>query len=136
MHGPTTWFRPPGPVAHLPDALSLGAAIGAALMIAATAGPARAQGVVVVQPPTVTIAPPSAEIVAPFAPPAVRMEVVPPAPDDTVLWRPGHWIWANGTWAWEAGHYVARPQRTAMWEPGHWVARPEGGYVWFEGHWN
>lgn len=76
-------------------------------------------------------------IVAPNAPPAPRVEVVPPAPTTgpQMAWQAGRWTWANGTWAWEDGHYVAPPQPAAVWHPGHWESQSTGGYVWVNGRW-
>jgi WXXGXW repeat (2 copies) len=123
-------IRPCGPLK-----LSIAGAMSGALMIVAAAATAHAQGVVI-QSPSIVIGPPATQLIAPYAPPAVQTEVIPAAPDDSVIWHPGHWVWENGNWAWDAGHYVARPRRTAMWEPGHWAERSDGGYVWLEGHWN
>jgi hypothetical protein len=74
--------------------------------------------------------------IAPWAPPELRTEVIPPAPSDLVVWTPGHWQWMGDNWAWQPGQYVTRPQATAMWEPGHWVPHPAGGFLWVDGHWN
>src|ERR1700722_1264867 len=77
-------------------------------------------------------------IVAPSAPPAPRVETVPPPPmtePQSMTWQPGHWAWAGNTWAWMDGHYVARPQPAARWEPGHWAQQASGGYVWVDGRW-
>lgn len=80
----------------------------------------------------------STVVIAPSAPPAPRVETVPPPPttDSQVMtWHPGHWAWNGANWNWEEGHYVARPAPTAVWEPGHWQQESTGGYVWVDGHW-
>jgi len=77
---------------------------------------------------------PSTVIIAPSAPPAPRVETVPPPPSTVMTWHPGHWNWNGAAWAWEEGHYVQRPQPAAVWEPGHWAER-DGGYVWVDGRW-
>jgi len=80
----------------------------------------------------------STVIVAPSAPPPPRVETVPPPPPvDTQImtWQAGRWAWTGTEWTWVQGHYVERPQATAIWEPGRWAAQPSGGYVWVDGHW-
>jgi hypothetical protein len=78
----------------------------------------------------------STVIIAPSAPPPVRVESVPPAPSTAMVWQPGHWAWSNSSWNWIPGNYAAPPQQMAVWDPGHWVQQPTGGYVWVEGHWH
>jgi hypothetical protein len=79
----------------------------------------------------------STVIIAPSAPPAPRVETLPPPPSGTTTmsWQAGHWGWNGTTWVWDEGHYVQAPQAQAVWEPGHWVQQPTGGYVWVDGHW-
>jgi hypothetical protein len=77
-------------------------------------------------------------IVAPSAPPAAQIEVVPAPPvvaGQVEYWTPGHWTWTSGGWVWAAGAYVTAPAPTAAWVPGQWVTQPSGGYVWVDGHW-
>jgi len=96
-----------------------------ALLGAIAAGsPARAQ--------------PATVIIAPSAPPPVRVETIPPPPTaetQAMYWQPGHWMWSGANWEWAPGQYVQRPAPQAVWEPGHWVLQPTGGYVWVDGHW-
>jgi hypothetical protein len=112
-----------------------GGLLGGTLIAAAV--PAYAYEVTIV-PPRIVVAPTAGVLLAPSAPPAVAPEVIPqaPAPDDSVVWHPGHWVWAGGNWVWAPGSYVTRPRATAMWQPGHWVERPDGSYAWDEGHWD
>jgi hypothetical protein len=80
----------------------------------------------------------STVIIAPSAPPAPRVETVPPPPPvgtTTMGWQAGHWTWNGTAWAWDEGHYVQAPQAQAVWEPGHWEQQAGGGYVWVDGHW-
>jgi hypothetical protein len=77
----------------------------------------------------------STVIIAPTAPPAVRVEMVPPAPSTTMIWQPGHWAYADNNWNWIPGQYAAPPPQMAVWDPGHWVQQPTGGYAWVEGRW-
>ena len=73
-------------------------------------------------------------LIAPTAPPPPQVEVIPPAPGTTVLWTPGHWVYASGNWVWAPGQYMARPQPAALWVPGQWQPS-NGGYSWVEGDW-
>ena len=73
------------------------------------------------------------EIIAPIAPPPVRVETIPPAPAPTMTWEPGHWTW-NGSWIWTSGHYVERPSAQAVWEPDHWIEHGNG-WMWVAGRW-
>ncbi|HTB44649.1 MAG TPA: hypothetical protein VK741_13550 [Acetobacteraceae bacterium] len=80
----------------------------------------------------------STVIIAPNAPPAPRVETVPPPPSgepQMMTWEAGHWAWNGTTWDWTEGHYVQRPAPTAVWEPGHWAQESTGGYIWVDGHW-
>lgn len=76
----------------------------------------------------------SAEVVviAPSAPPPVRMEAVPPARDGYV-WDRGHWRWDHGQYMWAPGHWEV-VQVGHHWVPGHWVARG-GAWRWMPAHW-
>ena len=120
--------------------LLLASAAGVVLSVA-VAAPARADEVTVTRtyqaypgaPRTVTT---ETRMIAPSAPPEVRAEVIPPAPNDLEVWYPGHWQWTGASWDWAPGHYVTRPRVTAMWQPGHWEVQPAGGYMWVEGHWD
>ncbi|GJH04739.1 YXWGXW repeat-containing protein [Paraburkholderia terrae] len=73
-----------------------------------------------------------AVIVAPMAPPAPRVEVVPP-PRAGYAWDPGHWRWAGGRYVWVAGHWQTM-HPGYRWVPGHWVARGPN-WRWVPAHW-
>jgi len=45
-----------------------------------------------------------AVIVAPFAPPPPRVEVMP-APRAGYVWDQGHWHWRHGRYVWIPGHW-------------------------------
>jgi len=77
----------------------------------------------------------STVIIAPTAPPAPRVETVPPPPSSVMTWQAGHWAWNGANWDWVDGRYVQRPQPTAVWEPGHWAQDPNGSYTWVDGRW-
>ncbi|WP_322007205.1 YXWGXW repeat-containing protein [Paraburkholderia tropica] len=71
-------------------------------------------------------------IIAPHAPPPVRVETVPP-PRPGFVWDPGHWHWAHGDYVWRPGHW--QPVRTGYhWVPGHWIAHGPN-WRWVPGHW-
>ncbi|CAN7233308.1 YXWGXW repeat-containing protein [Caballeronia sp. LjRoot34] len=71
-------------------------------------------------------------IVAPNAPPPVRVESVPPARVGYV-WDNGHWRWEHGRYVWNQGHWQV--ERVGYhWVPGHWIARG-GAWRWMPGHW-
>ena len=70
----------------------------------------------------------------PGPPPPDQVEVVPPKPGETVVWKAGFWKWKDGGWVWEAGHYVERPHAEAVWVQGRWVHHPWGS-AWVPGHW-
>jgi hypothetical protein len=80
----------------------------------------------------------STVIIAPSAPPAPRVETVPPPPatsTQALTWQAGHWVWDGTAWSWKEGRYVQSPQPAAVWEPGHWQPQSKGGYIWIDGHW-
>ncbi len=83
------------------------------------------------------MAQPSTIILAPNAPPAPRVETMPPPPPNapSVSWQGGHWAWSGATWVWADGRYVQRPQPQAVWEAGHWEQQSGGAYAWVDGHW-
>jgi len=126
-------FRSPSLFCEHANSLLISGIVGAALLTAAA--PVRAD-VVTVVPPQVLIAPPPGVLVAPSAPPGAPPELTPDNPDESVVWRSGHWVWDAGNWVWAPGSYVARPRDTAMRQPGHWLARPDGSYTWAEAEWD
>lgn len=107
---------------------------GVAAIAAATAlldgcyAPPRAH---VVRTTTTVVEEPS---VVMLRPPAPRSELIPPAPNERVVWDPGRWNWDGRSYVWVSGHYVERPYQQSVWEPGHWTEQ-NGGWVWEEGHW-
>ena len=103
--------------------------LGAAAMLAATAGCTT-----VVRPgPAYGEAAP-VEVMAPRSPPPPRVEVVPTAPGEVYVWRPGYWHWNGRDFVWIAGHYIERPHRRAAWVADHWEPRA-GHWVLVPGHW-
>jgi len=116
--------------------IHLAAPVILALTSASWIASAAAQSVQIVTPATVQSQ--QEIVIAPTAPPPMRVETVPPPPSEearTMYWRPGRWMWDGTNWAWAAGQYVERPAPQANWEPGRWEQRPNGGYVWVDGRW-
>ncbi len=67
------------------------------------------------------------------APPALRVEVMPPPPSAEHFWIAGHWRWENNRFAWVAGRWeLHRPG--FVWVPEHWL---HAGAEWHfaGGHW-
>ncbi len=54
-----------------------------------------------------------------IAPPAPRVEVVPP-PRAGYVWAPGYWAWRGGVHAWVPGRWVVA-RRGYHWVPDRWV---------------
>jgi hypothetical protein len=78
--------------------------------------------------------PPNAQVVVEDpAPPPPQVEVIPVAPDPTLIWVGGNWEW-RGRWVWYGGHWAARPHPGAVWVRGGWVHRGSGR-VWVGAHW-
>ena len=75
-----------------------------------------------------------ATLVAPTAPPAPQVEVVPVAPGPAYYWVPGYWGWNGTVWVWVSGAWRPRPWLGAVWVGGHWARRGHG-YIWVGGHW-
>jgi hypothetical protein len=61
----------------------------------------------------------SAQVIA-IAPPAPRVEIIPPAPSPAHVWAPGYWGWRGRGYAWYGGRWQ--------------VGRP--GYAWARPHWD
>ncbi len=68
-----------------------------------------------------------------LAPPAPRVEVVPPARVGYV-WSPGYWRWNGHRHVWVGGVWV-RERRGWHWEPQHWVQSPGGRWHFVAGRW-
>lgn len=79
----------------------------------------------------------STVVLAPVAPPPVRVEAPPPVPGPGMAWIPGHWVWRGEDrgYVWLHGRYAEPPRARAAWIAGRFVQRP-GGWMWVEGHWD
>jgi hypothetical protein len=69
-----------------------------------------------------------------IAPPAPRVEVVPPARVG-FEWAPGYWNYVGRQHVWVAGHWEkARPGH--HWVAARWVQHDGGHYRFEAGHWD
>lgn len=66
------------------------------------------------------------------APPAARVETVPPARTGYV-WSPGYWSWQNGQHVWTEGRWV-EARAGSHWDPDHWE-KIDGRWRFFPGQW-
>ena len=68
-----------------------------------------------------------------IAPPAPRVEVIPPARPG-FIWAPGYWRWDGHAHVWVGGH-LERDRPGHHWQPAHW--EEHGGHHRFvEGRWD
>jgi hypothetical protein len=70
---------------------------------------------------------------APYAPPALRVEVPGRAPSPRYFWAPGYYRWTGRDHAWVAGRWEMRRPGFEYIAP-HWVRR-FGRYEYIPGHW-
>ena len=63
----------------------------------------------------------AAEIISESAPPAPKVEIMPPARDGYV-WSPGHWEWSGHSYYWIGGSWVVQ-RRGAHYVPSSWEQR-------------
>ena len=71
-----------------------------------------------------------------IAPPAPRVEVVPPRREG-FIWSPGYWSWDHGRHTWIEGRWI-EARRGQVWLPERWVEYrdPRGSHWHLEpGHW-
>ena len=76
---------------------------------------------------------PAAQPIA-VAPPALPVYVVPPPPEEGLLWQPGHWRWDGYDYFWVPGTWVRPPAVGLLWTPGYW-GWVNGAFAWHEGYW-
>jgi hypothetical protein len=89
-----------------------------------------ALGGAVVSVPITSLA--AVDINVDIAPPAPRVEVVPP-PRAGYVWAPGYWEWRGHAHVWVPGYWM-RERRGLHWVPAHWDQRgPHWRFV--RGHW-
>jgi hypothetical protein len=85
-----------------------------------------------------TFTAPSAAVVMPTgAPqaPAMRAEVIGPAPQAGAMWIAGYWQWDGRAWAWTAGHWELPPQVNVRWAPPAVQLGAGGLQVFMPGGW-
>lgn len=105
------------------------------LLVLATASAALMSACVVApySPYGAATYPAEAEIVAPVAPPAPIVEVVPPLPFAGAIWIGGYWGWVGGRHVWFKGRWE-HPRPGYRWEPHHWEPHA-GGWRLHGGGW-
>ncbi|MFL9989170.1 YXWGXW repeat-containing protein [Paraburkholderia sediminicola] len=86
----------------------------------------------IVAPLLASVAFAQAVIVAQYAPPAPRVEVVP-APRAGYVWDGGHWYWELGRYVWVPGRWQ-EVRVGHRWVLGHW-AQFGLNWHWVPGHW-
>jgi hypothetical protein len=69
------------------------------------------------------------------APPALRVETIPPAPTPQHVWLGGHWMWNGSTHVWVGGRWEVPHKPGWQWYPARWINEGGGYYVFVKGHW-
>ncbi len=64
-------------------------------------------------------------VVAPAAPPALRVELRPPMPAPRMVWARGYWQWDGTQWVWVAGAWTV-PKPDATYVAPRWQPAPRG----------
>lgn len=72
-------------------------------------------------------------VIVTVAPPAPRIEVMPPPPSPNHVWIGGYWRWELGQHVWVSGHWDVR-RDGYFWAPGHWY-RSGNGWAFAGGAW-
>jgi hypothetical protein len=75
----------------------------------------------------------SADVRIVTAPPAPRVEVLPPPPAPHYYWISGHWRWVGNRYDWEPGHWV-EPRPDAVFVQAYWTEE-RGQWIYHAGHW-
>ena len=74
------------------------------------------------------------EVVVVQAPPALRVERMPPRPAPGHVWVPGYWIWEANAYVWAPGVWIAPPEPAAVWVAPRFERR-SGVSVFISGYW-
>jgi len=69
-----------------------------------------------------------------YAPPALPVYSMPPAPYANAQWCPGYWGYGSYGYYWVPGYWAAPPAVGLYWTPGYW-GYANGGYAWNAGYW-
>lgn len=67
-----------------------------------------------------------ATVIAPLAPPPMRVELTPPPPMPGAVWLAGAWYWDGRIWLWHPGQWTLPPQPGLMWQPPTWTVDGRG----------
>jgi hypothetical protein len=70
----------------------------------------------------------------PITPPPLPTETMPPPPNPSHRWVPGHWDW-QGVWIYIPGHFTLAPHPKAKWVSGRWTKGLLDNWRWVSGHW-
>ncbi len=55
-----------------------------------------------------------------IAPPAMRVEPMPPSPGSGHAWVGGYWAWDGARYVWTPGHWARPPRTMDVWQPPRW----------------
>ena len=90
------------------------------------------------QPPVYTDYRPSLAqprpIAAPWAPPPLLGEAVPPQPYPDAAWTGGYWVWRE-QWVWAPGHWARPPRPDYRWVPPYYEHRDDR-VLFVDGFWS
>ena len=73
-------------------------------------------------------------IAAPWAPPPLLGEAVPPQPFPDATWTGGYWVWRD-QWVWAPGHWSRPPRPDYHWVPPYYEHRNDR-VVFVDGFWS
>ena len=74
------------------------------------------------------------EVIVVSAPPALRVEKMPPRPIVGHVWVPGYWMWEADAYVWLPGAWMAPPEPAAVWVAPRFERR-SGVNVFISGYW-
>lgn len=77
---------------------------------------------------------PPITVVAPMAPPPMRVEVISNSPGPGFLWVAGFWRWDGRQHQWEQGRWEQKRERE-RWVPHHWAPDGRGQRQSHDGRW-
>ena len=73
-------------------------------------------------------------IAAPWAPPPLLGEAVPPQPSLDATWTGGYWVWRE-QWVWAPGHWARPPRPDYRWVPPYYEHRDDR-VLFVDGFWS
>lgn len=74
------------------------------------------------------------EVVVVKAPPALRIETMPPRPGKAHIWVPGYWAWETNAYVWVPGVWMLPPEPAAVWVAPRYEQR-SGISIFVSGYW-